>query len=79
MSDDVGHGEYVIHPTPRQPNGAGPWLAELQVARAADSGTRVQLFNTLGAFATRAHAVARCVEHGCDLIEGRVLDRAMLF
>lgn len=78
MIDDVRHGEHLIHPTPRQLNGAGPWLAELQVARVVGDGTRVQLFNAPHAFLSRSKAVARCVQHGRDVIEGKMPDHAML-
>jgi hypothetical protein len=80
MSDDIRHGEYMIHPTPRQPNGAGPWLAELQVARTdTGGGTRVQLFNGPATFPTRAEAVAACVQLGRDILDEKVPGRAVLF
>jgi hypothetical protein len=43
VSNEVRHGAYVIQLTPRQPNGAHAWLAELRVARVADGGTRPAL------------------------------------
>jgi hypothetical protein len=75
----VAYGDYLIEALPRQPNGAGPWLAELRVARATARGTDVQLFNAPGAFPTRAAAVAAGVRHGRDVIDGNVTSHEVLF
>ena len=77
--EQVAHGAYLIEPTPHCLNGSGPWTQWLQIARAVDGGTRVQLFNGPATFPTRAEAVAACVQLGRDVIDREVPDRAMLF
>lgn len=78
-TEPVAHGAYLIEPTPHHLNGVGPWTQWLQIARAVDGGTKVQLFNGPVTFPTRAAAVAACVELGRDILDGKVPDRAMLF
>lgn len=78
-TEQVTHGDYLIEPTPYHLNGAGPWTQWLQIARAVDGGTRVQLFNGPATFPTRAEAVAACVELGRDILDGKVQDHRALF
>jgi hypothetical protein len=77
--DEARHGVYTIQPTPRQLNGVGDWLVELQIARHTVGDHRVQLFNSPERCPTRDEAVAACISVGRDILDGKVPDRAVLF
>ncbi len=69
---EVGCERYLIRPTPKQLRDTGEWTLEIHIAREHGGERHEQLCIAANTFTTRDEAVARGIQFGRDIIDGKV-------
>ncbi len=71
-SPEVVYEGYRVRPTPKQLRDTLEWTLEVHIARDRGRELREQLCSARNSFKTRDEAVARGIQFGRDIIDGKV-------